>query len=147
MGYERIDVSDLDPLPDRTASGYEVSDHYLAFRDIDGVARPARRGPTRFGFRVYHAEPGEGLGAGGMHYHEEQEELFFVVEGTLHVETPDDTYVLVPGQALFVEPESPQRAYVPDDADEPAYVIATGAPSYRELGRNDGVYVDSEDER
>lgn len=142
MGYELIDTDDLDPLPDRSATGYEISDHYLPFRDADADPPGPNRGPRTFGFRVYFVEPGEALGTGGMHYHEEQEELFYVVDGTLHVQTPDTTFQVDAGQAMFIEPESPQRAFVPDTAEERAYVVAAGAPSYRELGRNDGRPVD-----
>jgi mannose-6-phosphate isomerase-like protein (cupin superfamily) len=72
-----------------------------------------------------------------MHYHEEQEEIFYVIEGTLHVETPEQEYLVKSGQALVVEPNSPQQAFNPDDAAESVHVLAIGAPSYSVLGRND----------
>lgn len=138
MGYELIDIDDLDPLPNRTADGYEISDHYMPFRENETDPAPASRGPQELGFRVYFVDPGDELGSGRMHYHEEQEELFYAVAGTLHVETPEETIEVGPGQALVVEPGSPQRAFVPAAAEATAYVVAAGAPSYRALGRNDG---------
>lgn len=134
MGYHLIDVADLEPLPDRTATGYEISDHYVP--SGDPVDHDSARGPRHVGLRVYHADPGEGLG-GAMHYHEEQEEIFHVVSGTLHLRTPGETIEVTAGQTVVVEPGSPQHAVVPDDATESAHVVAIGAPSYRDLGRND----------
>ncbi len=145
MGYELIDINELDEVPDRTATGYEISDHYLPFRDDGEEPRPASRGPEQFGFRVYFIDPGEELGSGRMHYHEEQEELFYVVAGVLHVETPDETFEVGPGQALVIDPGNPQRAYASADAERPVYVVAAGAPSYRTLGRNDGMQYEPED--
>lgn len=142
MGYHLIDIDELEPLPDRSATGYEISDHYHAFRGGADEPTEPTRGPRTFGFRVYFVDPGEQLGTSGMHYHEEQEELFYLVEGALHVETPERTFRVEAGQALLIEPGSPQRAYVPEDAQTSAYVVAVGAPSYRELGRNDGVAVE-----
>ena len=143
MGYELIDVADLDPLPNRTATGLEISDHYDS-PDGPGEGGP-RRGPKNVGLRVYDAEPGEEL-SDGMHYHEEQEEIFYVIEGTLHVETPEKVYRVGPGQAFVVEPGSPQRAFNPGESTETVHLVAIGAPSYGVLGRNDGKSYLSDDE-
>jgi mannose-6-phosphate isomerase-like protein (cupin superfamily) len=142
MGYELIDTDDLEPLPDRSSTGLELSDHYASTGSP--VDDEPERGPENVGLRVYHAAPGEALGT-GMHYHEEQEEIFYVVEGTLHVETPEGEIPVGPGQALVVEPKSPQRAFNPDDATEPVHVVAIGAPSYSVLGRNDGQPYDPDE--
>ena len=136
MGYHVIDVGDLEPLPDRTATGYEISDHYVP--SGDAVAHDATRGPRHVGLRVYHGDPGEELG-GAMHYHEEQEEIFHVVSGIIHLKTPEETIEVTAGQTVVIEPGHPQHTFVPADADESAHVIAIGAPSYRDLGRNDAV--------
>lgn len=138
MGYDIVDVADLEPIPDRTATGYEISDHYRKDSADPDTTVPPSRGPTEIGLRIYEADPGEAL-TEGMHYHEEQEETFYVVSGTLVVDTPDQTYTVRGGQAIVIEPESPQLARVPDDATETTHVVAIGAPSYRKLGRNDGV--------
>lgn len=138
MGYDIVDIADLEPLPDRTATAYEISDHYRAGSADPDTTIPPERGPAEIGLRIYHAEPGEAL-TEGMHYHEEQEETFYVIQGTLVVDTPDRTYTLHRGQAIVIEPESPQFARVPDDASGTTHVVAIGAPSYRKLGRNDGV--------
>jgi len=62
------------------------------------------------------------------HYHDDQEEAFYVLSGTLRIETPDETYE-VPEDGLFaVDPGSPQRAFNPEDAETPVDVLAIGAP-------------------
>ena len=134
MGYELIDTDDLDPLPNRSSTALELSDHYVP--PGDSVSETATRGPENVGLRVYHVAPGESLGD-GMHYHEDQEEVFYVVEGTLHVETPEEEYRVQSGQALVVEPNSPQRAFNPATAAESVHLLAIGAPSYSVLGKND----------
>jgi mannose-6-phosphate isomerase-like protein (cupin superfamily) len=146
MGYELLDTEGIAPLSDRAVDCVEISDHFVPppGDDATEVTPPtAHRGPEQIGLRVYHADPGQGLGSSDhMHYHEEQEETFYVVDGCLHVETPDREYTVAAGQAFVVEPGSPQRAFVPVDADEPCHVIGIGAPSYSVLGRNDAKRYD-----
>ena len=134
MGYELIDINDLSPLPNRSSTGLEISDHYVPSGET--AEATSTRGPQNVGLRVYFVDPGESLG-GNMHYHDEQEEIFYVVEGVLHVETPEEVYQVESEQALVVEPKSPQRAFNPQGADEPVTVVAIGAPSYKVLERND----------
>lgn len=117
MGYHLVDPDDLDQWDDRptdirslsVAAGYDYQD-------------------SKLGLRVYELAPGEQSGL-SYHYHDEQLEAFYVLAGTLHVETPDETYVVEADQALFVDPESPQRAFNPDTADTATRVLAIGAPS------------------
>jgi len=117
MGYHHIDPADLEQWDDRpvdvrslsTAAGLDYQDSAL-------------------GMRVYEAEPGEMFGL-AYHYHDEQVEAFYVLDGTLHVETPDGEFVVEEDEAFFVDPGSPQRAYNPADADGRVRALAVGAPS------------------
>ena len=117
MGYHLVDPNDLDQWDDRptdvrslsVAAGYDYQDSAL-------------------GLRVYELDPGEMSGL-AYHYHDEQVEAFYVLDGRLHVETPEGEIVVEADQALFVDPGSPQRAYNPDDAEGPVRVLAIGAPS------------------
>lgn len=117
MGYHLLDPDDLDQWDDRptdvrslsVAAGYDYQDSTL-------------------GLRVYELAPGEQSGL-AYHSHDEQVEAFYVLAGTLHVETPDKEYVVERDQVFFVDPGSPQRAYNPDDADTSVRVLAIGAPS------------------
>lgn len=113
MGYHVVSPSDLESLSDRPVDARSISDAV---------------GMENMGLRLYEAEPGEQLPL-TYHYHEQQEEAFYVVDGSLHVETPDETFVVDAEQAFVAEPSSPHRAYNPEDADEPVRVLAVGAPS------------------
>lgn len=114
MGYHVIDPADLDPVPDRPSEMRYVSE---------------AAGMGNLGLRRYDVEPGEEIPLSGLHYHDEQEEVFHVVEGQLRVETPDREYVVEREQFFVAEPGSPHRAFVADDADGPAVVIGIGAPA------------------
>ncbi len=113
MGYHVIDPDDLDPLPDRPSSARSITDA----AGLDNV-----------GIRRYDAEPGEQLPL-AYHVHGEQEEVFYVLEGTLHVETPEREFVVGRGEAFVADPGSPHRAHNPAGADAPVSVLAVGAPA------------------
>ena len=55
--------------------------------------------------------------------------MFYVLDGTLSVETPEGTYEVAAGEAFVVEPGSPQRAYNDADADGPLRALVVGAPA------------------
>lgn len=112
MDYHVIDVADLPVTPDRPSDRRSISD---------------AAGLENLGLHEFHVAPGEMIPL-AMHYHDEQEEVLYVVEGTISVETPADQYVVPAGDAFVAEPESAHRAYVPEDADGEARVLAIGAP-------------------
>lgn len=113
MGYQVIDPRTIDPTPDRPCVHRSISDA----ADLSAMA-----------MNVYEVEPGEQLPL-AYHYHDDQEEVFYVLSGTLSVETPDGEYVVGADEAFVAEPDSPHRAYNAEDADETARVLAVGAPS------------------
>jgi len=76
---------------------------------------------------TYEMAPGEQLPR-TYHYHQQREELFYVASGTVHVETPDGEFVVGAGEVFVAEPESPHRAFVPEDLDASARVLGVGAP-------------------
>jgi mannose-6-phosphate isomerase-like protein (cupin superfamily) len=113
MGYRVVDPDELDTVPDRPCELRRVSD---------------AAGLSNVAVNRFSAAPGEQLPL-AYHYHDEQEELFFVVSGTLAVETPEETYEIPAGSFFAVDPGSPQRAYNPDDATDRVTVVAVGAPA------------------
>ena len=117
MGYHHVVTDELEQLDDRPVDVRSISDS--AGLDYDGAP---------LGLRVYEVEPGEQPPL-VYHYHEEQTEVFYVIEGTLHVETPEETFTVGADEAFVAEPESPHRAYNPSDAEETVRVLAVGAPS------------------
>lgn len=112
MGYQTVDATGVDPEPDRPCELRRLSD----------AASLEQMAVNRF-----EAQPGEQLPL-AYHYHDQQEEAFYVLSGTLHVETPEQEFVLGPDELFAVEPGSPQRAHNPEDAAESVTVLAIGAP-------------------
>ncbi len=117
MGYHHVDTDALEQFDDRPVDVRSIST--AAGLDYQG---------SPLGLRVYTADPGEQL-ALMYHYHDEQVEVFYVLEGTLHVETPERTFTVGVDEAFVAEPESPHRAYNPADAEEPVKTLAIGAPT------------------
>ena len=112
MGYHRIDPEKLDPTPDYPCDRRGIS---------DAAELAALHAAT------YELAPGEQLPR-TYHYHENREEAFYVLEGVLHVETPEEEYVVERGEVFVVEPDSPHRAYNPEDAEGAVRVLGVGAP-------------------
>lgn len=117
MGYHVVDPADVEPMGDRSAEALPI-----------GEAAGLDRNDDRLGIRLYDADPGEQLPL-GYHYHDEQLEAFFVIEGTLHIETTDGEYVVESEQTFFAEPGSPHLAFNPAAASGSVRVLAIGAPS------------------
>ena len=112
MGYRVLDTDEVTSSDDRPCT-------------LRRLSEPA--GLDWMAINRFRAEPGEMLPL-AYHYHDEQEEAFFVLSGTLHVETPEETYEIAENGLFAVDPGSPQRAFNPDDATAPVDVLAIGAP-------------------
>ena len=98
--------------------------------------RKVRRalGITAFGANVLVLEPGV---VGRPHYHEQQDELYFVHKGTAVFDLPDDRIELGPGGLLHVESTTPRRVTNPGpdqlvmlvDSAKGGYIGRDGAPA------------------
>jgi mannose-6-phosphate isomerase-like protein (cupin superfamily) len=117
MGYHHVDPATLDQWDDRPVDVRSLS----AAAGLDYQDAP-------LGLRVYAADPGQQLPL-TYHYHDEQVEAFYVLEGTLHVETPEGEVTVDADEAFVVEPGNPHRAHNPADAEAVVRVLAIGAPS------------------
>lgn len=122
MGYHHVDPDDLDPLSGRSAEAVSIANA------VEHLVLGSRR---------YVAEPGEQLPL-AYHVHTHQEELFYVIEGELHVETPEGEYVVGEGEVFAVDPGNPHRAFNPEDADETVRVFAVGTPSVDDASPYEG---------
>jgi len=111
MDYHVVDPDAVPPTPD----------HPSDRRDVAEAA-----GLGTLAAAVFAMEPGERLST-TYHYHERREELFYVLEGRLRVETPDGEYDVPAGRLFVAEPESPHRAFNPADADGSVRVFMTGS--------------------
>jgi mannose-6-phosphate isomerase-like protein (cupin superfamily) len=112
MGYHALDTDEVETSDDRPCS-------------MQRLSGPA--GLERLALNRFRAEPGEMLPL-AYHYHDEQEEVFYVLSGTLSVETPEKTYEIERDDVFTVEPGSPQRAFNPETATAAVEVLAIGAP-------------------
>jgi len=113
MGYRIVDYEDVSLADERPCELRRLG----AAAGLENVA-----------INRFRAEPGEQLPL-AYHYHEEQEEAFYVLSGTLAVETPEESFEVETDELFAVDPESPQRAYNPEDADGDVVVLAIGAPA------------------
>lgn len=105
----------------------------IALDDLDRRLGPAtdRRalsralGTTELAVNYYELAPGDSF-AFGYHRHPDQEEVFYVVEGTATFETEDGEVEVGPDEAVRFAPGEWQRGY---NADEDRVVaLAMGAP-------------------
>ena len=117
VSYHHIDTAELEQWDDRPADVRSIS----AAAGLDYEGAP-------FGLRIYEADPGEQL-ALAYHYHDEQTEAFYVLEGELRVETPDGEFVVGADEAFVAAPGNPHLAHNPDDAERSVRVLALGAPT------------------
>lgn len=134
---ERVRVDDVErwdhPMPD--TPGYRPLSDAL--------------GATNLAMNIYELAPGEGL-SGGLHTHVDQEELFYVLEGSVSFliggcvkESGDvvnadwkDEIPLGPGEAIRFAPGEIQHGYNP--SKERARVLAFGAPANSDDIRSPG---------
>jgi mannose-6-phosphate isomerase-like protein (cupin superfamily) len=113
MGYEVVDSRAVEPVEGRPCELRRLTDAGTL---------------SNLAVNRYRAEPGEQLPL-KYHYHDAQEEAFYVLSGTLAVETPDGTHTVGSGSLFTATPGSPHRAFNPADADGPVEVLAVGAPT------------------
>jgi uncharacterized cupin superfamily protein len=113
MGYEVVDVDALPTTPDRPSAQRRVS---------------AAAGLSNVAVNRFDVAPGEQAPL-AYHYHDEQEEVFYVLAGTLHVETPEGEFVVEADEAFAATPGSPHRAFNPASASGDVRVLAIGAPA------------------
>jgi mannose-6-phosphate isomerase-like protein (cupin superfamily) len=99
-----------------------------AFGSIDELGagpgfRKVRRalGITAFGVNAVVYPPGY---EGFLHYHDEQDELYFVHSGTARVEVGDEVRELGPGGMVHVESTTPRR--LSNVGDEPLVMLVIG---------------------
>lgn len=76
---------------------------------------------TRLSVQLVEAAPGDDFAP--YHAHDEGDEVFYVLEGTLHVETPEGEFRVGAGEWFAVEPGHPLRPYNPATAEAPVRAL------------------------
>ena len=85
--------------------------------------RKVRRelGVTAFGVNAIVYPPGQ---EGFLHYHDEQDELYFVHRGRATFEVDGEKFELGPGGVVYVESTTPRK--INNETDEELVVLAVG---------------------
>jgi uncharacterized cupin superfamily protein len=109
---EHVDIEDVEP-------------RFFAGEDVDRRALTDALNATDLAINYYRLEPEQSL-SGGMHAHMDQEEVFYVVEGTVTFETPDAEHAVGPNEAIRFAPGEYQTSE--NRTDDDAVVLALGAP-------------------
>lgn len=115
----------------------------VAIEDVDDQPNPLQvhevrkpvssaLGADHFAMNYFELEPGESF-SGGLHTHQDQEEVFYVESGTAAFDVGEDreTVTVDAGEVIRFEPGEFQTGYVRDDADESVTGWAFGAPGAR----------------
>ena len=117
-----------------------------AFSSIDELGegygfRKVRRalGVTAFGVNAVVFPPGY---EGFLHYHDSQDELYFVHSGQARVEVDDEVRMLGPGGLVHVDSTTPRRVSNASEAEDLVLLVIGGRDGYVE---RDGHMVDEAD--
>jgi len=116
-----------------------TGDGYAVARDLDSIGegygfRKMRQalGVQAFGVNVITVPPGY---ESGQHYHDRQEELYFVHRGELEMEFGDGTtHRLAAGGAARVDASTVRKTRNPSDSEDVVYLVAGGEGGY--VGRD-----------
>jgi mannose-6-phosphate isomerase-like protein (cupin superfamily) len=130
-------------------SGVVEGDGYALAPDLDALGegygfRKVRRGlgVTAFGVNAIVLPPGYET---GRHFHEQQEELYFIHRGRVAVEFGDGTtHELGPGGLVRVDPATVRKFRNLSDSEDAVYLVAGGKDGY--VGR-DGRLPEGEESR
>ncbi|USZ73688.1 cupin domain-containing protein [Natronosalvus halobius] len=116
MGYHTVSIDDIPSHPKHECDRRTLS----AILELEHV-----------GLSVYTVNPGEQVPQ-HYHLHETQEELFYVLDGEMKVETPATEYTVNSDEIFVVEPGNYHRAFNSETAEETLRVIAIGGPNVRD---------------
>jgi uncharacterized cupin superfamily protein len=116
-----------------------TGDGYAVARDLDSIGegygfRKVRQalGVEAFGVNVITIPPGY---ESGQHYHERQQELYFVHRGELEMEFGDGTtHRLGEGGAARVDASTVRRTRNPSEDEDTVYLVTGGEGGY--VGRD-----------
>jgi len=101
----------------------EIPDSQMGAADVRNVADAL--GTTDLAMNRFRVAPGEAL-TEGMHAHLDQEEVFYVLEGTATFETPEGTHEVDSGEVIRFAPGEYQQGR--NEGEEELSVLALGAP-------------------
>ena len=112
-GYSHASLSDLETNPEKPGSRWELS--------------PAL-GIEDFNVNVAVLEPGERLSQSHYHYHEDQQEFFYVATGACRAEVPDGSVELSTDDVIVFDAGEPGAHVLYNPTEEPCKLVAIGWP-------------------
>ncbi|WP_227356467.1 cupin domain-containing protein [Haladaptatus salinisoli] len=110
-GYEHRSLRELDANPDKPGRRWEVSPQ-LGIED--------------YNFNVAVLEPGERLSQNAYHYHDEQEEFYYVVDGRCRVEVEDGSFDAETDDVVRFDEAVPHMLHNP--YVDSCKIVAIGSP-------------------
>ena len=109
--YDHHSLDDVDTNPDKPGRRWELSPAL----GLDG-----------YNFNVAVLGPGEPLSENGYHYHENQQEFVYVVDGRCQVEVDDGSVRLEPDDVVRFDAGAVHLVHNPFET--PAKLVAVGSP-------------------
>jgi len=100
---EKVDIDDVDSK-------------FMGDENVDRRGLTDELDASDLAINYYRLEPGQSF-SGGMHTHMDQEEVFYVVEGTATFETPEDEVDVGPDEAIRFAPGDYQTGRNETDGD------------------------------
>lgn len=113
-GWKRVSIGAVEPNPEKPGERLELS---------PGL------GIDAFNLNVAVLSPGERLSQNHFHYHENQRELFYVVDGAVRVETKDGGFDLDTDEVVVFDAGEDGAHLVHNPFDAPSKLVAIGWPS------------------
>jgi mannose-6-phosphate isomerase-like protein (cupin superfamily) len=99
----------------RSADAPDLMAEYPGFGEMRFFAEPAETEQVAFTWRLL--PPGTGGRGSYGHRHKTQEEIYFVVKGTLTFKLDDDVFEIEPRTAVRISPEVYRSVHNDTDAD------------------------------
>lgn len=112
-GYDHASLDDLETNPEKPGRRWELS---------------PQLGIDAFNFNVAVLEPGERLSQSHYHYHEDQEEFFYVATGRCRAEVADGSVDLGTDDVIVFESGEAGVHVLHNPYDEPCKIVAVGWP-------------------
>ncbi|RKD88025.1 cupin domain-containing protein [Halopiger aswanensis] len=112
-GWKRIDVTDLETNLEKPGERWELS---------------PQLGIDDFNLNVATLECGERLSQNHFHYHENQKELFYVVDGSCRVVTWEDRFTMSSDELVVFQEGKDGAHVVHNPFEEPCKLVAIGWP-------------------
>lgn len=110
-GYEHRSLRELDMNPDKPGRRWEVS---------------PQLGIGDYNVNVAVLVPGERLSQNAYHYHDEQEEFYYVADGRCRVEVEDGSFDAETDDVVRFDETVPHMLHNP--FDDPCKIVAIGSP-------------------